>query len=213
MGHYCPVVMRASTRVLLLLSTLAVLAAACDRDGARHGNGSDVSRQRAMLSEGYSLLYADASKIDRVGLVLFVKRESQEFDDVVTEVSRFGDEFKQDLERIARDYPGVRIDLEPLPEMEGRKRLALAVDRMLRFAPLAGRSRLEYERTVLIGLAGALDHERHLCRVMAQEEPDAGLNKVLVSAEKRYDGLYELVMNLLNREHFKHNANAPPPGA
>ena len=191
-----------------MLSALAVLAPACDRDGGRHGQGSDASQQRAMLSEGYSLLYADATKIDRVGLVLYVKKESQEFDDVVTEVSRFGDEFRQDLERIARDYPGVRIDLEPLPEMETRKRFALAKDRVLRFAPLAGRSRLEYERTVLIGLAGALDHERHLCRVMAREEPDAGLKKILNTAEKRYDGLYELVMSLLNREHFKNNTNA-----
>jgi hypothetical protein len=199
-----------------MLSTLAVLTPACDRHGARHGQGSDVSRQRAMLSEGYSLLYADAVKIDRIGLVLYVKVESQEFNDVVTEISRFGDELKQDLERVARDYPGVRIDLKPLPEMEARKRFALGMDRVMRFLPLRGRSRLEYERTVLIGLAGALDHERHLCRVMAQEEPDAALKKMLVATEKRYDSLYEIVMNLLNREHFKNNTNeapAPPPGA
>src|SRR5689334_9124330 len=207
--------MHALTRTLAILLPLAVLTPACDEAGAGHGQGSDTDPQRAMLSEGYSLLYADAKKIDRFGLVLYVKRESQEFDDVVTEVSRFGDEFRHDLERVARDYPGVRIDLQPLPEMEARKRHALGVDRMLRFAPFAGRSRLEYERTLLIGLAGALDHERHLCRVMAEEEPDDGLKKMLVSAEKRYDGLYELVMNLLNREHFKNNTNAPasPPGA
>jgi hypothetical protein len=199
-----------------MVSALAVLAPACDRDGARRDRQVGVSQQRVMLSEGYSLLYADASKIGRVRLVLYVKVESQEFNDVVTEVSRFGSELRQDLERIARDYPGVRIDLTPLPEMEARKRFALGMDRVVRFAPLVGRSRLEYERTMLIGLAGALDHERHLCRVMAQEEPNAGLQEILVSAEKRYDGLYELVMNLLNREHFKNNTNAPtaaPPGA
>jgi hypothetical protein len=192
------------------------LAPACDKSGARHDTGAGVSQQRAMLSEGYSLLYIDATKIDRLGLVLYAKVESQEFDDVITEISRFGRELKGDLERIARDYPGVRIDLEPLPEMEARKRFALGMDRMLRFAPLRGRSRLEYERTMLIGLAGALDHERHLCRVIAQEEPDAGLKGILFAAEKRYDGLYERVMNLLNREHFKNNTNAPevpPPGA
>jgi len=202
--------------MLVILLPLAVLAPACDEEGARHGQGSDASQQRAMLSEGYSLLYADATKIDRIGLVLYVKVESQEFDDVVTEVSRFGDELKRNLERVARDYPAVRIDLKPLPEMEGRKRFALAMDRVMRFAPLRGRSRLEYERTMLIGLAGALDHERHLCRVMAEEEPDADLKKMLASSEKRYDSLYELVMNLLNREHFKNNTNAlpaAPPGA
>jgi len=208
--------MRAPTRILLMLLPLAVLAPACDKDGAQYNPESGMSRQRAMLSEGYSLLYADATRIDRADLILYVKAESQEFNDVITEISRFGDELKQDLERIARDYPGVRIDLRPLPEMETRKRFALGKDRAIRFAPLAGRSRLEYERTLLIALAGALDHERHLCRVMAQEEPDAGLKNVLLAAEKRYDGLYELVMNLLNREHFKNNANAlavPRPGA
>lgn len=213
-GDYCSVVMCASIRVLLMLSTLAVLAPACD-NGPRDERPSDVSRQRARLSEGYSLLYADATKIDGVGLVLHVNVESREFDDVVTAVSRFGGEFRQDLERIARTYPGVRIDLEPLPEMQARQRFALGMDRMMRFAPLVGRSRLAYESTLLIGLAGALDHERHLCRVMAQEEPDAGLKRILLSAEQRYDGLYEKVTSLLNREHSKNKTNAPtpPPGA
>jgi hypothetical protein len=166
-----------------------------------------LSAQRAMLSEGYSMLYTDASHIGMIDLVLYVKVESQEFNDVITEISTYGDELKQHLERIARDYPGVAIDLKPLPEMEVRKRFAVGKDRAIAFAPLSGRSRLEYERTMLISLSNALNHESHLCRVMAAEEPDPSLKKFLLASEKRYDALSELAMNLLNREHFKVNTN------
>lgn len=180
---------------------LLLAAAACSSgDAAREPS---AGAQRAMLSEGYSLLYADASSLDRVHLILWVKFESQEFDDVITEISRYGGELKQDLERIARDYPGVRIDLEPLPEMETRKRFAIGKDRAIRFAPLAGRSRHEYERTLLIGMANALNHESHLCGVMAAEEPDPGLKKFLLATERRYAALHDRAMGLLEREHFR----------
>lgn len=193
---------------LAALPALAALAAGCDPADADHDKALVQPAQRVMLSEGYSLLYADAAKIDMVKVALYVKSESEEFNAVVTEISLYGGKLEKDLERLARDYPGVNIDLHPLPEMEMRKRAAIGKDRVLRFAPLAGRSRLEYERTMLISLAGALDHERHLCRVLADEEPDAGLKTFLRASEKRYDELYELVMNLLNREHFKNNTNS-----
>jgi len=194
--------MRALTGVLVLLLPLA---AACSRSDAAREVVPGLSAQRTMLSEGYSLLYTDASHIGLIDLVLYVKIESQEFNDVITEISTYGDELKKDLERIARDYPGVRIDLKPFPEMETRKRFAVGKDRAIRFAPLSGRSRLEYERTMLISLSNALNHESHLCKVMAAEEPDPGLKKFLLASEKRYGALYELSMNLLNREHFKAN--------
>lgn len=167
-----------------------------------------LSDQRQMLSEGYSLLYGDAVKIDRVDLVLYLKFESPEFNKLITDISAYGDDLKGDLERIARDYPGVRIDLTPLPEMERRKRFAIAKDRVIRFVPPGGPSRLEYERTMLISMAAALNHESHLCRVMAEEEPDPGLTKFLRSCEKRYQELDGRVIDLLNREHFRNDTSS-----
>lgn len=38
---------------------------------------------------------------------------------------------------------------------------------------------------------------------MAEAEPDAGLKKFLLDAEKRYDGLYDRVMALLDKEYFR----------
>ena len=61
----------------------------------------------------------------------------------------------------------------------------------------------EYERTVLLGYVNGLNHERHLCQVMAEAEPDAGLKKFLLDTEKGYDGLYDRVTALLDKEYFK----------
>jgi hypothetical protein len=162
-----------------------------------------LSKQRQLLSEGYSMLYKDASKLDLAELILYVKSESEAVHDVVTAVAEVGGQLKKDLERIAKDYPGVRIDLDPLPEMEKRKRAAIAKDRAKYFAPVVGQGGREYERTVLIGYANGMNHERHLCQVMAGYETDAGLKKFLLDAEKRYDGLYGRVMALLEKEYFR----------
>ena len=199
--------MRARFVTSVLALALAGFATACNKAETDQDPASGLSEQRRQLSEGYSLLYKDASSIDLVELVLYVKTESEEFNRLITAISDYGGELKQDLERIARDYPGVRIDLKPLPEMEARKRFAVGKDKAILFAPLAGRSRLEYERTMLISLSNGLNHESHLCQVMAEEEPDPGLKKFLLQTEQRYIGFYERIMNLLNREHFKNNTN------
>ena len=170
---------------------------------ADHARAPELNKQRLMLSEGYSLLYRDASNLDLAELILYVKAESEAMNKVVTAVAEVGGLMKKDLERIAKDYPGVRIDLDPLPEMEKRKRAAITKDRARYFAPIVGHGGREYERTVLLGYVNGINHERHLCRVMAEAEPDASLKKFLLDAEKRYDGLYDRVVALLEKDYFK----------
>jgi len=188
--------------VLTLLLTCLVAGCAVKADADRT-KAADSSKQRLALSEGYSMLYKDASTLDLTELVLYVKVESDAMDNVVTAVAEIGGQMKKDLERIARDHPGVRINLDPLPEMEKRKRAAIAKDRARYFAPIVGHGGREYERTVLIGYANGMNHERHLCQVMAEAEPDASLKKFLLDAEKRYDGLYDRVTALLDKDYFK----------
>lgn len=196
-----------SRRLKCMLCALALMMAGCAGSGVQPDAGTDkatgLSAQRLMLSEGYSLLHADAAKLDYADLVLYVKAESQAMKDIVSEVSAFGGELKVELEHIARDYPGVRIDLDPLPDLETRKRFAIGKTRALHFLPVVGKGGREYERTVLIGFSNAINHERHLCKVMAEEEPDAGLKKFLNRTERRFDALYERTMALLEKEHFR----------
>jgi hypothetical protein len=170
---------------------------------ADHAKAPQLSKQRLMLSEGYSMLYRDASQLDRAELLLYVKVESEAVDKIVTAVAEVGGQLKRDLEKIAKDYPGVRIDLDPLPEIEKRKRSAIAKDRARYFAPVIGHGGREYERTLLIGYVNGINHERHLCQVMAEAEPEASLKKFLLDAEKRYDDLYDRATALLDKEYFK----------
>jgi len=193
---------------------LAALAAGCAnqekvsqqpsvKTAANRAKAPELSKQRLVLSEGYSMLYKDASNLDLSELILYVKVESEAVGKIVSAVAEVGGQLKKDLERIARDYPGVRIDLDPLPEMEKRKRAAITKDRARYFAPIIGHGGREYERTVLIGYANGINHERHLCQVLAEAEPDAGLKKFLLDAQKRYDGLYDRVTALLEEVYFK----------
>jgi hypothetical protein len=205
--------MHDSLRRMVFTFLLAAFAAGCASPGgsskdpvikeADRAKAPELSKQRVMLSEGYSMLYKDAANLDLAKLILYVKSESEAFHKVVIEAADVGDKIRKDLEKIAKDYPGVRIDLDPLPEMETRKRSAIATDRAKYFAPVVGHGGREYELTVLIAYANGFNHERHLCEVMAEAEPDAGLKKFLLDTEKHYDGLYERVMALLNKEYFK----------
>lgn len=189
-------------RFFFLLGLVLFGASGCSRGNVDPDQASGLNPQRLVLSEGYSLLYADATNIHRLEWILYVKVESDPFDQLITSISDYGKELKQNLERIAREYPGVRIDLKPLPEMEKRKRFAVGKDRAIRYAPLSGRGGPEYERTMLISLSNALNHEYHLCGVMAAEEPDAGLKKFLLTCQQRYEELHALTLDLLEREYF-----------
>ena len=191
---------------LLLALLLAGLGAGCahvaeprDKTATK---APKLSPERQVLSEGYSILYQDARKFDAADLVLLVKAESEAMNKLVTSVGEVGAQLAKDLERIAKDYPGVRIDLDPLPEMEKRKRRAVALTRAKEFAPVVGKGGREYERTVLMSFANGLNHERHLCRVMAEAETDASLKKFLLDTGKKYDAQYEAAMNLLEKEYF-----------
>jgi hypothetical protein len=206
--------MHKSIRLSALVGLLTLLTAGCastkseSKDpGAKNptnqAKAPELSKDRLMLSEGYSMLYRDSGNLDLAKLILLVKAESEPFQKLVKAASEFGDKVNKDLEKIAKDYPGVRIDLDPLPEMEKRKRTAISKDRAKYFAPIVGHGGREYERTVLVSYANGFNHERHLCEVMAEAETDAGLKKFLLETKKGYDGLYERVTKMLEQEHFK----------
>jgi hypothetical protein len=201
--RFCPEMdMHHSWRRTIFTILLIGLATGC-ANLKKESKPPDLSKQRLMLSQGYSMLYKDATSLDLSELILYVKFEPEAMHKVVVAVAEVGGQLKKDLERIAKSHPDVRIDLDPLPEMETRKRAAIAKDRAKYFAPVIGHGGREYERTVLLGYANGLNHERHLCQVMAAAEPDANLKKVLLDFEKSYDGLYDRVTSLLEKEYFK----------
>jgi hypothetical protein len=194
---------------LLLALLLAGLTTGCahlaeprDKTATR---APKLSKERQVLSEGYSLLYQDAQTFDASDLILLVKAESDAMKKVVNSVAETGAQVTKELERMAKTHPGVRINLDPLPEMEKRKRSALGLTRAKEFAPVVGKGGREYERMMLLSFANGLNHERHLCKVMAEAETDVGLKKFLLETETKYDALYDAGMKLLEKEYFVGN--------
>src|SRR6187200_3737686 len=102
--------MHDSLRRTVFTFLLAGLAAGCatteetsQQPGAKveadRAKAPDLSKQRLMLSEGYSMLYKDASNLDLAELILYVKVESEAVDKIVTAVAEVGGRLKKDLER------------------------------------------------------------------------------------------------------------------
>jgi hypothetical protein len=168
-----------------------------------HSRAPDLSQQRLILAEGYSMLHKDAFTISSVRGLLLVKQESDEFNKVVSEVAEYGGKLKEELERLAKAYPGVRIDLDPLPEMEKRKRFATGWDKFKDVAPVTGKSGKEWERILLISLTNGLNQERHLAEEMAKEEPNEQLKKFLLEQEAAMTKLWERGEALLERRYYK----------
>jgi hypothetical protein len=198
--------MRAPLRFLAMLLPLAALPACGPGDTDKV---SDAGAQRLILNQGYSMLYKDVSRVEFTKLILYIKVESQAVNNLVTAISDYSGALEQDLERIARDYPAVRIDLDPLPEMEKRKRSGVNLERALSFAPIVGRKGRDFERTILLSLSAVLSQESHLCKVLAAEEPDPGLKKFLLASQQRFDVLYGRVVALLDRDYFIGGASRP----
>src|SRR5437868_4151354 len=106
----------ATARVFITL-LLASLAAGCAntekisgqpsvKQKAERAKAPGLSKQRLVLSEGYSMLYQDAGSLDVAELILYVKVESQAVHEIVSAASEVGGQLKKELERIAKDYPG-----------------------------------------------------------------------------------------------------------
>jgi len=197
--------MRVLLRVFAGLLPLVAVCAACGPDLTA---AAGVSAQRLILNQGYSMLHTDMSRLEFAKLILHVKIESAEVHSIVTAISDLGGAMEKDLERIARDYPAVQIDLDPLPEMEKRKRSDVNQQRALALAPVIGRKGRSFQRTLLLSLSAVLSQGSHLCKVMAEEEPDPGLKKFLLESEQRLEVLYVRVVALLDREYFTGGAGS-----
>lgn len=188
-----------------MLVLLAVLCAgACSRECPPEKAQSRDDQQRVMLNEGYSILRHDARTISAVRLLLYVKVESDEFEKVVLEAADFGSQLKKDLDELPHEFPAVEVDLEPLPVMERRKRLATGFDKFKDIAPFSGLEGMAWERVLLISLTNGINQERHLVSEMAEEEPAPGLKKFLNQTRTRMDQVYEHSMALLERKYFVH---------
>lgn len=163
------------------------------------------------LNQGYSLLYQAVSTMKLAHTVLLVKSESTRTERVVTDITDYAGTMTDRLAALPAAYPNLRIDLQPLPEIERRTQVAIVKDRLISFAPVVGRSGADFERSLLLTLVGALHQISSLCRVMAEQEPNPDRLRLLVGAEQRGKVLAAETERLLNRVYYK--IDEPDPAA
>jgi len=163
---------------------------------------ADAQNQRKILNEGYSIFYSTLDGLSKFDLVFLVKSETEPVNEVTTAVTEYADTLKATLERVARDYPAVNIELDPLPVIEQRTRGGMTKDRMLSFAPVVGLTGESFDRRMLQALEGTLNNLRFMAEALADEEPEPSLKQIATTAHGRLEQLYQRVLNILDEKYF-----------
>jgi hypothetical protein len=184
-----------------LVIGLAGLVGACASDSTRPQT-AEAEKQRTILNEGYSIVYSHISSLSKFDLIFLIKSESKPVNAVTDEVTGYADSLKTTLERVARDYPAVNIELDPVPEIEKRTRDAVANDRLLSFAPIVGLTGESFDRRVLQSQEGMLNQLRFMAKALADEEPEPSLKQIWADAHVRFEQLYARVLDLLRENYY-----------
>jgi hypothetical protein len=189
----------------LFAVTMLLMACVHQRNSANKPSAAvSLTTARGQLDIGYSLLYQEANGTPKMNLVLLFKEKSAEANKMVDNTMTFYRNLAVSLEHLVEQYPGVRIDLAPMSEIEGDTRKAIGLDQLKDFAPLFGKSGIGFERELLLMFYNALDEQRHLVGVMIERETDPDLKTYLNKTEDQLDAQRRKIGSLLDRKYFTH---------
>ncbi len=197
-------VLRRSAMIRFVATALFLTLAACSHLSDTRKPSPDRNAPRAQLNIGYSLLYQEADGIPKLKWLLMFKDKSEEMGRVTSDLLSYYQQLADTMRRLSKEYPAMRIDVPATSEIEGEERKAIGADEAKDFAPLVGRTGVDFEREALLMFYNALNEQRHLTGVMVKIEPDPGLRKFLESTKTQLDERYEKVGALLNRRYFTH---------
>jgi len=186
----------------LVATALLLTLAACSQLSDTRKPIPDQNAPRAQLSIGYSLLYQEADGIPKLKWILVFKDKPEEMGRVTHDLVSYYHELADTLQRLSKQYPAMRIDVAPMSEIEADERKAIGADLAKDFAPLVGKTGIEFEREALLMFYNTLNEQRHLTGVMVGLETDPGLKKFLETTKAQLEERYAKVGALLNRRYF-----------
>jgi len=195
---------RRSTLIRLVATVLLLTLAACSQLSDTRKAAPDKNAPRAQLSIGYSLLYQEADGIPKLKWILMFKDKPEEMGRVTNDLVSYYQQLADTMQRLSKQFPGMRIDVTAMSEIEGEERKAIGADLAKDFAPLTGKTGVEFEREALLMFYNTLNEQRHLTGVMVGLEPDPALRKFLETTKAQLDAHYAKVGALLNRSYFTH---------
>jgi len=192
------------TLIRCAATALLLAVAACSQLSDSTKPTPDKDAPRAQLSIGYSLLYQEADGIPKLKWILMFKDKPEEMGRVTNDLVSYYQQLAETMRKLSKQYPGMRIDVAPMSQIEGDERKAIGEDTAKDFAPVVGKTGIEFEREALLMFYNALNEQRHLVGVMVGLETDPGLKKFLETTKAQLDEHYAKVGALLNRRYFTH---------
>ena len=193
---------RRSTLIRFVATALLLTLAACSQLSDTRNPAPDKNAPRAQLSIGYSLLYQEADGIPKLKWIFMFKDKPEEMGRVTNDLVSYYQQLADTMQRLSKQYPAMRIDVTAMSEIEGEERKAIGTDLAKDFAPLIGKSGVEFEREALLMFYNTLNEQRHLTGVMVGLETDPALRKFLETTKAQLEARYAKVGALLNRRYF-----------
>jgi nitrous oxide reductase accessory protein NosL len=193
---------RRSTLIGFAATGLLLTLAACSQLSDNSKPAPDKNASRAQLSIGYSMLYQEADGIPKLKWILMFKDKPEEMGRITNDLVNYYQQLADTMKRLSTQYPAMRIDVAAMSEIEGEERKAIGADLAKDFAPLIGKTGVEFEREALLMFYNTLNEQRHLTGVMVGLEPDPGLKKFLETTKIQLEARYARVGALLNRRYF-----------
>ena len=195
---------RPSAHVGFFAAALLLTLVGCSHFSDTRKPPPDKNAPRTQLSIGYSLLYQEADGIPKLKWLLMFKDKPEEMGRLTNELISYYQQLAETMRGLSKQYPAMRIDVTPMSEIEAQERKAIGTDMAKDFAPVAGKSGVEFEREALLMFYNSLDEQRHLTQVMVGLEPDPGLKQFLEATNEQLETRYAKVGALLNRRYFTH---------
>jgi hypothetical protein len=195
---------RRSSPLRFIATALLLTLAACSHLCPTAGSGKSDNTPRAQLSIGYSLLYQEADGISKLKWLLMFKDKPEEMGRLTSELVSYYRELAATMQRLSKQYPAMRIDAAATSKIEGDERKAIGEDLAKDFAPVVGKTGVEFEREALLMFYNSLNEQSHLTGVMVGLETDPALKKFLETTKAQLEARYAKVGALLSRRYFTH---------
>ncbi len=193
---------RRSPLICFVATALLLTLTACSQLSDTSKPSPDKNAPRAQLSIGYSLLYQEADGIPKLKWILLFKDKPEEMGRVTSDLVNYYQQLADTMKRLSKQYPAMRIGVAAMSEIEGDERKAIGADLAKDFAPLTGKTGIEFEREALLMFYNTLNEQRHLTGVMVGLETDPALRKFLETTKAQLEARYARVGALLNRRYF-----------
>jgi hypothetical protein len=188
--------------IRFVATALLLTLAACSQLSDTRKPTPDKNAPRAQLSIGYSLLYQEADGIPKLKWILLFKDKPEEMGRVTNDLISYYQQLAETMQKLSKQFPGMRIDVTAMSEIESDERKAIGADLAKDLAPLTGKTGIEFEREALLMFYNTLNEQRHLTGVMVDLEPDPTLRRFLETTKAQLEARYAKVGALLNRRYF-----------